>query len=257
MIFAQRACIVGQMAKLHSALLVLLSVIVLTLGCSKTPEGETKKWDANKKEVNALMAQYPGMKAPLQARLDAATKTWDAASGMSGDEQVKKMAAANSELMGGFVGQLGDVSDKLKKLRESAAEVTAKATDESSRQGAKVAAEDAKKTVDRVEKTLTTGAKDEAGATAVMKKVMDDIATSQSAIDKVAGADKEKTDKKEQEKADEKAAADKAAADKAAADKAAADKVADWTCEYCDAVNKHDATSCTSCSEPRSEKKKP
>ena len=63
------------MAKLHNALLVFFSVIFLAVGCAKTPEGETKKWEANKKTVNALMAQYPGMKAPLEARLGSATKT--------------------------------------------------------------------------------------------------------------------------------------------------------------------------------------
>jgi len=243
------------MVKLHHALLVLFSVVFLALGCAKTPEGESKKWEANKKQVNALMAQYPGMKAPLQARLDQASETWDAASGLSGDEQVDKMSAANAELMGGFVRELDSVDKKLAKLRESAAEVTAKASDASTRAGAKVAAEDAKQTVARVEKTLAQGATDEAGATAVMNKVMSDIKASQSAIDKVAGADKKKVDKQDKDKADQKAAADKAAADKAAADKAAADAVADWTCAHCDSTNKHDASKCASCGAPRPAKK--
>lgn len=231
------------MAKLHTALLALFSAIFLFAACSKTPEGETKKWEANKKEVAALIAQYPGMKPALEARTAAATKTWDAASGLSGDEQIDKMSAANSEIMAGFVGDLKGLDAELKKLRESAAEVAAKAGKDE-KLGAKVAAEDAQKTVARVEKTLETGAADEAAATAVMKKILGDIATAQSALDKVAQVGKDKVEKKD---ADDKAAADKAAADKAAADAA----VADWTCEYCNTANKHDATACSSCGAPK------
>ena len=236
------------MAKLHTALLALFSVIFLVVGCSKTVEGESKKWEANKKKVATLAAAYPGMKPALDDRQAAAEKAWEAAQGMSGDAQVDAMAAANSQLAGGWVTDLDGVEAKLKKLRESAAEVTAKATDDSSRAGAKVAADDAKKTVDRVTKTLETGAKDDAGGAAVVNKVVADIDAAQSAIDKVSAVDKDKTDKQE---ADAKAVDDKAAAEKAAAEEA----VADWTCEYCSTANKHDATACSSCGAPRSEKK--
>ena len=122
-------------------------------------------------------------------------------------------------------------------------------SDESSRLGAKVAAEDAKKTVDRVEKMLKDGAKDDAAAAAVMKKILADIKTAQAAVDKVGEVDKKKTEKKDQDK---KAEEDKAAAEKAAADAA----VADWTCEYCDTKNKHDATACSSCGAARPTAKK-
>jgi hypothetical protein len=237
------------MAKLHNTLLALFAAILLVIGCAKTVEGESKAWTANVAKVNELMAQYPGMKPALEARLTAATKTWDAAQSMSGDAQIDQMAKANSELNAGFVNDLQDLEGKLKKLRESSVEVAAKAGDDSSRLGAKVAAEDAQKTVARVEKTLADGAKDEASATAVMKKVIADIGTAQSAIDKVSAVDKEKTDKKAD---DAKAATDKAAADKAATEAA----VADWTCEYCSTKNTHDAATCSSCGAPRPETKK-
>lgn len=237
------------MAKLHSALLALFTAILLVTGCSKSVEGESKAWTANVGQVNALMAQYPGMKPALEARLAAAQKSWDATSSMSGDAQIDAMAKANAELKAGFVNDLQGLDAKLKKLRESSVEVAAKAGDDSSRLGAKVAAEDAQKTVARVEKTLADGAKDEAAATAVMKKVLADIDTAQSAINKVSAVDKDKTEKKAE---DEKAAQDKADADKAAADAA----VADWTCEYCSTTNKHDVTACSSCGAPRPEAKK-
>lgn len=233
------------MAKLHHALLALMTAIVLVVGCAKTVEGETKAWNDNVAQLNALIAQYPGFKPALEARLAAAKKTYDAASTMSGDPQIEQMAKANSEINAGFVNDLKSVDAKIKKLRESSVEVAAKAGDNASLTAAKIAAENAQKTVASVEKALGAGAKDEVAATAVLKKALGDLDSAQSAIDKVSAVDKEKGDKKA---ADEKAAADKAAADKAAAEAA----VADWKCEYCDTPNKHDATVCSSCGAAKS-----
>lgn len=237
------------MAKFHDAVLAFFTMLLLVTACAKTVEGESKKWDANVTKVNALGAKYPGMKPALDARLAASKATWDSANGISDEEsKIKAMAAANSAIMAGFVTKLDGVEGSLAKLRESRVSAASMAGDESSRLAAKLAAEDAQKTIDRVEKTLKDGAKDEASATAVVDKVVADIETAQKAVDKVLEGDKKK--------AEDKAAADKAADDKAAkadADKAAA--VADWTCEYCGTANKHDATACSSCGAPKGGKK--
>ena len=76
------------MAKLHHALLALLTAIVLVVGCAKTVEGETKAWNDNVAQLNALIAQYPGFKPALEARLAAAKKTYDAASTMTGRNSI-------------------------------------------------------------------------------------------------------------------------------------------------------------------------
>src|SRR5690606_400790 len=99
----------------------------------------------------------------------------------------------------------------------------------------------------RVEATLEAGAKDEAAATAILKKVHGDLDTAQSAVDSVLKADASK--KSEQAAAEEaKAAADA----KAEADAEA--KVAPWTCEYCDGQNPHDQSKCASCGAARPSK---
>lgn len=236
------------MAKFHSAVLAFFTMLLLVTACAKTVEGESKKWDANVTKVNALGAKYPGMKPALDARIASSKAAWDSAGGLADeDSKIKAMAAANSALMAGYVTKLDAIEGNLAKLRESRVSAASMAGDESSRLAAKLAAEDAQKTIDRVEKTLKDGAKDEASATAIVDKVTADIETAQKAVDKVLEGDKKK--------ADDKAATDKAADDKAAkaeADKAAA--VADWTCEFCDSKNKHDATSCASCGAPRSTK---
>lgn len=237
------------MAKLQTSFLAVLTALLLVVGCSKTVEGETKSWKANTQKVEALMVEYPGMKPALEQRLEAAKTTWEEAEGMSGDAQVDKMAAASSQLMGGFVGDLKGLERKLEKLRKSRVGAAAKAGDESSRLAAKLAAEDAQKTIERVEGMLKKGAADEAAATALMKKITADVKTAQSAVDKVSKADKSKTKAK--------AKTEKAKTEKAASDKAAAEaKAADWSCEYCGNANKHDATSCSGCGAARPSKKK-
>lgn len=228
------------MAKFHSALLAFFTMFLFVTGCSKSVEGESQKWTANVAEVNGLGAKYPGMKPALDARLAAAKTTYDSAASLEEKAKIDAMAAANTALMGGFVGKLKNVEPSLAKLRESRVAAASMAGDESSRLAAKLAAEDAQKTIDRVEKTLKDGAKDEASATAIVDKVTTDIETSQKTVDKVLEGDKKKTETKDADKAAAGAAAAKAETDKAAA-------VADWTCEYCDAKNKHDATTCSGC----------
>lgn len=226
----------------------MAATLILASACSKSVEGETKRWQSNTKTVSALMAQYPGMKPALEARMSSAKTTFDAASNASGDAQIQQMAAANSALMAGFVGDLGDVADELKELRKASVEAAAMAGDESSRLAAKIASEDAQKTITRSEEALQTGAADEAAAEAVIAKVSADIETARSAVDEVLEADEKKGEAKTAEK--------EAAAAAAAAEKADAEaKVAPWTCEYCDTENKHDATSCVSCGAPKSEAK--
>lgn len=229
------------------AMFFVAALLVVT-GCKKTAEGQTKSWKANTASVDKLQAQYPGFKAPLEARLSSARTIFESASSLSGEEQVDKMSEANRTLMGGFVGKLGGLEASIKTLRDKRVEAAAKAGDESSRLAAKLAADDAGKTLDRIESVLKTGAADESAANAILEKVTGDLATAQSAVDKVLEVD----GKKKKDKAD---AAD-AKADAKAKDKADAEaKVADWKCEYCGSMNKHDKLECGSCAAPRGGKK--
>ena len=231
------------------ALFILLMSVLLMLGaCSKSVEGETKKWSANTAKVTELAAQYPGFKGAIEARKTAAQTIFDASEGLDDDAKIKKMAEANSALMKGFVGELNSLDRTMDKLRKARVEAALAAGDQSSRLGAKVAAEDAQKALDRAEKMLKAGAADDASANAVLKKIKADLKTAQAAVDKVLAVDKAK---KEDAKAKVKSDADAKA--KAKADAEA--KVADWKCAYCDTANKHDASSCKSCGAPREDKK--
>ena len=231
-------------------LVAWLAVLMLLLGgCKKSIEGEQQAWKTNTEQVKGLMATYPGFKAPLEARLTKAGELHDSADSLDGDAKIDKLAEANSTLMAGWVRDLQGLDEAMKDLRTKRVEAAARAGDESTRLGAKVAAEDAQKALDRSQKALETGAKDEAGATAVVKSVKSDIDTAAKAVKAVLDADKGKKDEKvaEQETKDAKDAAAKAEAEA---------KVAPWKCEYCGTENPHDATSCTSCGAPKAAEKK-
>ncbi len=224
------------------------ALLLLVSGCKKSVEGETAAWDSNLAQAKELAAQYPGFKPAIEARIAAAQKLRDEADGLGEEAKIAKLSEANSTLRKDFVSDLAGLDDKLKKLREKRAEAAAKAGDESSRLGAKVAAEDAKGALDRAEATLAKGASDEAAAAAVLKKVVADIDAAQSAVDKVMAADKEKKDGAD---ADAKAKAEADAKAKADADA----KVAPWKCEYCGHENPHNAGKCEGCGAPKSEGK--
>ena len=234
---------------LNRSLVVWLAVVMMLLGgCKKTLEGQQSAWKANVARVDALMAKYPGFEPALTQRLTAAKTVHAKAEGLTGQEQIDTLSAANSALMKGFVGKMGKLDSMMKELRGKRVEVAAKAGDESSRLGAKMAAQDAQKALDRAHKALAAGAKDEASATAVIGTVIDDLKTADKALDKVLAADRDKKDAK--------AAQSKAAADEAAKVKAEAEaKVARWSCEYCGSHNPHTEGSCKSCGAPRGKSK--
>jgi hypothetical protein len=221
--------------------------LLLFVGCKKTVESQEKAWTANVAQVQALSAQYPGFKPALEARLGAAQGIYDSASELSGEAQIEKLSEANRALSAGFVADLRSLDAKVKELREKRVQAAAQAGDESSRLGAELAAEDAQKALDRAEELLKEGAKDEAAATAVLKKIHGDLDTARTAVDAVLKADAAK--KSEQAAAEEA----KSAADAKAKEEAEA-KVAPWTCEFCDGQNPADETSCASCGAARPSK---
>jgi hypothetical protein len=237
----------AAVSTVNRTLVAWLAVVMLLIGgCQKSVEGEQQAWKRNVEQVKALMATYPGFQPALDQRLTKATELRDAADALDGDAKIDKLSEANSALMAGWVRDLQGLDESMKSLRTKRVEAAAQAGDESSRLGAKVAAEDAQKALDRAQTALATGAKDEASATAVVKSVKSDIDTAAKAVQSVLEADKSKKD--------EKAAKEEAKDAKDAAEKAAAEaKVAPWKCEYCGAENPHDEANCKSCGAPKAE----
>ena len=81
------------------ALLLCLSLALTSLvGCGKSVEGETKRWDANQLSVQEYTAKYPGFKGALQERLAAGKTGMKAAEALSGEEKAKAMGVANEKV---------------------------------------------------------------------------------------------------------------------------------------------------------------
>jgi hypothetical protein len=235
---------VSTVNKTLVAWLAIVMLLVAGPGCKKSVEGEQQAWKTNVEQVKGLIAQYPGFTPALEQRMTKASELHDAAESLDGDAKIDKLAEANSTLMAGYVRDLKGLDEAMKDLRTKRVEAASQAGDESTRLGAKVAAEDASKALDRAQKALEAGAKDEASAAAVVKTVKSDIETAAKAVESVLKADKSKKD--------EKAAKTEADDAKAAAAKTEADaKVAPWKCEYCGAENPHDEASCKSCGAPK------
>ncbi|HGG56925.1 MAG TPA: hypothetical protein ENK31_03915, partial [Nannocystis exedens] len=233
------------MQRLSKAMITVLTALTLSFsGCSKSVEGESKRWQANTATVNTLEAQYPGLKGALEARKANADRIFAAAKDLKGDAKIDKLAEANSTLMSGFVRDLQQIDEKIKKLRESRALAATNAGDTASRRGAELAAADAAKVIEQAQAMLERGAADEDTAKVLIKKASDDLDAAQEAIDKVIAAAKSKKDSVKADKAAEKS-------DAKAEEAAAAAKVAPWKCSYCDSENPHDVSSCNSCGAPR------
>ncbi|WP_428262386.1 zinc finger Ran-binding domain-containing protein [Haliangium sp.] len=234
--------------------IVSLAALLCAAACSKSVEGEGKRWQRNLNSVKELSVLYPGFKGALEAQRATAEAAMKEAEAISGEEQrIEKMAAANQLLDGGFVGQLADVDRTTKKIRELIVTVSGKTKDEADRLSARQAAESAERVLSEVQTTLARGAPDPAAAAVVLKKVSADLRAATSNLDKVARAVRDKERKDEEANAKAGQGGDKAAAGatdpKGAGGTAPA--AATWTCEYCDHQNAAEATTCSNCGAAR------
>ena len=232
-------------------LAICFSLLIAVGACSKSVEGETKRWDSANRKVAELSALYPGFKTALEEQRAKATAAMDAAKQVAGKEaQIEAMASANNLLTLGFVGQLADVDAKIKRIRRKAIDVPQKATDQADRTSARAAADQATQIITSVEAQLRQGAPAVSAAKLVLRKVSNDLREAESGLDRVARVAKGKDQaKKKAEKAAGAAGAGKAGK---TGDKAPAE--ATWTCEYCDSVNQASANSCHNCGAARGKK---
>ncbi len=227
--------------------LCIAIALLFCSACKKSVEGEAKRYRANKDRLNELIALYPGFEKPLQARLDKGEKIFDEAKGMSDKEAgAERMGDAIEAVTSGFISDLDDIEDKLNEVKDKAVEAATSATDAATASGAKLAAEQANKTIAAVEAALKAGATDESKAKAIVGKALRDLEAAEKTLGKVTAA---AAGKKAAEESKTKEAAAEKAAEKA--------EKADWKCEYCTAANPHTDHKCKSCGAARAKKAAP
>lgn len=221
--------------------LVLLSLAALIPACSKTVEGESKRWTRNTQQIQKLSALYPGFAAPLKVQLATATTAMESAKKVSDKEAAAKaMSSANGLLSGGFVGKLSNLDGKIKKVQSAATTAATAAADKTDRMAARQVSDAAKQVVKEVKAVLKKGAKDVASAGAILDKADSDLKAAQKNLKTVIDAAKKKKESKEKVKEEKK---DEVKKDEVKKEKAKAK----WKCSYCDHMNDPAAGKCTEC----------
>lgn len=217
---------------------IMAIAVLAVMSCKKSIEGETSKWESNKRQISELKALYPGFSKALDEQMTKATNLWSAAEGLS-DEKAKidKMAAANREIGGGWVDKLGRLDNKKTKIRNDIVRVKGMKLDENDRSSINSAANNAERTISDVDSRLSRGAISSSQANTIVSNAYNQLESALKTIDKVESNVKSKTKTAEKEKEDTKKAEEK--------------KNAMWKCSFCDKKNAATATECGGCGAPK------
>jgi hypothetical protein len=210
--------------------------------CKKSVKGESKRWERANQTVDELAVQYPGFKSALEEQRSKAKAAMEAAEKISDEEErIDKMSEANKLLTGGFIGQLGDVDKKEKKIRDEIVDAAGLAADEAARMSIQKAVEHAEHTLAEVDAVLKRGAPNKTEAAILLKKVTSDLNAAEKTLKRVTkGAEDKKAE-----------AAEKG--DVSGAPAAGEPEGATWTCAYCNTVNAAKRTTCSNCGADRPE----
>lgn len=193
--------------------LLLAGLTFFATACKRTAEGEKASYDSNKKRLEKLGAEYPGFKAAFQALITEADPEWKKAESLSGEEQIKAMAAVNGKLAPSYVYSLERLKDDLNSLKDAKTKAPQQVKTDGEKASLAAAIEEANITLNRVEaemksKQASTGTE----VQAIVESWKKDVEAAQKRIDDIAGAaSKAKEDeKKSTEEAQKKEEAAKA-----------------------------------------------
>jgi len=222
--------------------IVLLMATFALAGCSKTVEGESKRWQQTERKARELATLHPGFKTAIESQLSDAKKQLDAAQKAGGEAAADQMAKANQALAR-LTSPLGQIDRQIKALEKKSVQLTSAAKDETARMTAKQATEQAGRAITDARAILKRGATTPNEAATLLKKAQSDLRSADSTLSKLIRASKaaKKT-------ANTKAmGAAGAAAGAAAPTKAAPPPAQAWTCEYCGSKNDAKVHKCASC----------
>ena len=225
--------------------LLLLLVFAFT-ACKKSVEGETENWSKNLAKANELMIIYPGFANAIQSQITVAEGLWNDSQGISEEEaKIEKMAAANSTLNSGFVGDLGRVQRKTDEINKKMLSVTNKAVDQFDLESARQASAMAQRVMNEAQNTLSTGADDPMTAQTLVSGVLKRLSQADTQLNTVVKQIKKKKDLARKQKAGQKK--NIKGNNGTTTDTKAATS---WKCSYCKKSNKAGALECSSCGAP-------
>ncbi len=97
--------------------LFVISIFMLN-ACGPTLESSNEDWTRNQKAMTQLKTDYVAFTPLIDQKLEEAKKVWDAAQGISNEEEkLDKMVEANQLLSSGAVGNLRKMKDKISSLK--------------------------------------------------------------------------------------------------------------------------------------------
>ncbi len=221
-----------------------LAALFCVSSCKKTPEAEAKSWVRNTTRAQELCALYPGFTPAIKSQQALAQAAMDAAKAISNPEEAaRKMSDANGLLSGGFVGGLSSLDDKVRKVREKIAGVSASANPGPEQAATQTTLAEAQRVLSGVEATLKQGATEPVGAAALVRKMEADLSSVTSSLDTLLSAAKKRQEAAKTPQA--------AAVGTESAAAAAAPKAESWKCSYCGRQNEGSGTKCTGCGAPK------
>lgn len=222
-----------------------LAALLCVSSCKKTPEAEAKRWARNTTRAQELCALYPGFTPAIRAQQTLAQTAMDAAKAISNpEESARRMSEANGLLTGGFVGGLSSIDDKVRKVREKIASVSATASPGPEQAAAQATLAEAQRVLSGVEATLKQGATEPVGAAAIVRKMEADLSSVTSSLDTLLAAAKKRQDAAKTPQA-------AAAGAEGAGAAAAAPKAESWKCSYCGRQNEGAGAKCAGCGAPK------
>lgn len=219
----------------------LMCLLVWGFGCKKSVEDLEKGWTSNLSTVDGLAANYPAFKDAIGERKAAAQALYDAAQSLDGDEKRDKLSDANGLLLKGFIGQLRNLDKSKTSLRAKLTAATTSSGDLAYLEAAKMMNAQASRILNEVDSKLKVGAKNAAGADAVLAKITKDLKTLKKQASDLAKKAK-----------GSKVASEKAAKAKSAAEQTKANEKKPWVCEYCKSSNSAALNKCENCGASRS-----
>ena len=149
----------------------LACLLVWGFGCKKSVEDLEKGWTSNLSTVDGLAANYPAFKDAIGERKAAAQALYDAAQSLDGESKRDKLSDANSLLFKGFIGQLRNLDKGKSDLRAKLTAVATNSGDLAYLEAAKIMNAQANRILNDIDVKLKAGAKDAAGADAVLAKI--------------------------------------------------------------------------------------
>lgn len=221
---------------------MLVVAVAAMVGCKKSVKGEESRWTSANKAADKAATLYPAFKQAVEERRKQAKAIYDEAQKIEDEKaKISKLSSANQMLTTGFVAQLAAIDEQVKEIRSQMIEAAGN-VEGVDKARADEAIRQAKSIMRRVDGTLRKGATDVKSAEVVVNKVVADLTEAKGHL---AGVAPKKPDP-EPAKTTPSADTTTPKADPAKEN---------WTCDYCDHSNKHDATKCANCGADKTVKK--